>query len=412
MKPVPTRPGACRTVAPVILLLVSALLIFTSCASSPSSSGWRIVPTPLNAKLDSRLNSVAAISSTDVWAVGSIGFEPLMEHWNGTRWRVVSGPFIEAERAELNGVAAISSNDVWAVGIAYAAGSLTETLIEHWNGSHWSIVPSPNPVYGTNMLNSVTAISASDVWAVGSARLQDLATQTLMEQWNGTTWKVVPSPNPAQAFSTLNGITGVSANDVWAVGSSTSAKAGFNGTPERWGSTVTLSEHWNGAQWSVVPSANKEVASSSYNASNSLYAVSAISAADVWAVGNAFGKNSVDTLVEQWNGTTWSVVPSPTFPSIQADVSPNPGLYGVTAISPSDVWAVGAVSTAAYTNRNLVVHWNGTSWSIVPSPNGYYGKNSLANVAATSAYDVWAVGSDEPLNVTHKPNQGLVIHGP
>jgi hypothetical protein len=401
--------------APVISLFMLALLLLTSCGSSPSA-GWRIVSSPIYAQFDASLSSVAAISSSDVWAVGSIGYQPLMEHWNGTRWSAVSGPFIEAAEAALNGVAAVSSKDVWAVGLAYAAGSLTDTLIEHWNGTSWSIVPSPNVVDGGNILSGVAAVSATDVWAVGSSRVLGSSgseSQTLIEHWNGSGWSIVPSPNQAQSFSILHAVTGISSNDVWAVGSATAAKvAPGTGHPEPWGSATTLIEHWNGAQWSVVPSANKDLPSSSFNVSNTLYAVSAVSAGDIWAVGTAVGPNSLDTLVEQWNGSGWRLVPSPSFPSVQADVSPGSGVYGVTAISPYNIWAVGATATAEYTDKNLVMHWDGTSWTIVPSPNGYYGKNSLSAVTATSPDDIWAVGSDEPLNVTHKPNQGLVVHGP
>jgi hypothetical protein len=99
-------------------------------------------------------------------------------------------------------------------------------------------------------------------------------------------------------------------------------------------------------------------------------------------------------------------------PSIPSGVGPDSGLYGVKAISASDIWAVGSLATAHYTNRNLLVHWNGTNWSIISSPNGYYGRNTLSAVTATSESDVWAVGSDEPLNVANQANQGLVIHGP
>jgi hypothetical protein len=428
MKLAPTRRDARRTIALVVLLLVAGLLTLTSCASSPSSlsTGWRIVLSPLDSAFDAALSSVATVSSTNAWAVGHSGFQPLVEHWNGTQWRVVTGPFIEAEYAELGGVAAISANDVWAVGVASATGlidlvgdgEISRTLIEHWGGSHWSIVPSPNPVNGVNILSGVTAVSASDVWAVGSSRVDGSAAETLIEHWNGSRWTVIPSPNQTKVFSVLNAVTAVSANDIWAVGSATAALPGTPGTLEPWGSTMTLVEHWNGAQWSIVPSTNKVLTSPGYIVVNSLYGVSAISPDDVWAVGNASstfpstGKNSMETLIEHWNGTGWAVVPGPSIPSIRADVDPVPGLYGVLAISTDDIWAVGAMSTANFTNRNLVAHWNGASWRNVPSPNGYYGQNSLSAVAATSAVDVWAVGSDEPLNAANRPNQGLVIHGP
>jgi hypothetical protein len=398
--------------------------------SSPSThafaAGWRIIPSPLNSAFYSQLSSVAAISSTDAWAVGNIGFQPLIEHWDGAHWRAVSAPFIEAESAELYSIAAVSAHDVWAVGVASASGgldpllgdSLSQTLIEHWNGSHWSVVPSPDPVTGTNILSGVVKISANDLWAVGTSRVNRSAAQTLVEHWDGTSWKVVPSPNQTNAFSTLNSVTKVSANDIWAVGSATAAQSGGPGTVEPWGATMTLIEHWDGTSWSIVPSANEQAASPGDFVENTLSAVSAVSTADVWAVGNASltfpstGKTSIELLIEHWNGIRWSAVSVPSIPSIQSGVGPDSGLYGVQAISASDIWAVGSVATAHYTNRNLLMHWNGINWSIISGPNGYYGKNSLSAVAATSESDVWAVGSDEPLNLANQVNQGLVIHGP
>src|SRR5204862_547524 len=97
----------------------------------------------------------------------------------------------------LSGVAAVSANDIWAVG-----GS----LIEHWDGSNWSVVPSPSPSAGYSNLYGVAAVSANDVWAVGSSGYDPF--QTLTEHWNGRSWSVVPSPNPG-IYSQLNGVAAV-----------------------------------------------------------------------------------------------------------------------------------------------------------------------------------------------------------
>ncbi len=160
-----------------------------------------------------------------------------------------------------HGVAAISPTDAWAVG----NGSGGLSLIEHWNGSNWGLVPNPNPG-PLNELFGVAAVSSDDVWAVGlytvSSPYQQL---TLIEHWNGTSWRVVPSPSPSGAFSQLNAVTAVSSNDLWAVG--------YDSTT----SDFTLIEHWNGSNWSIVSSPNQ--------GSDQLNAVAAISSSDVWAVG-------------------------------------------------------------------------------------------------------------------------------
>ena len=62
--------------------------------------------------------------------------------------------------------------------------------------SGWSVVLSPNPSAYANILKAVAAVSASDVWAVGSYyNSQKGVMETLIEHWDSTSWSVVPSPN-------------------------------------------------------------------------------------------------------------------------------------------------------------------------------------------------------------------------
>src|SRR5438552_11427354 len=129
----------------------------------------------------------------------------------GLAWRAVAIPNPTSNYSQLNGIEAVSTNDVWAVGYTD-----TRTLTMRWNGSAWRIVPSPNQT-GDNQLNGMAAVSANDVWAVGSF-FNASVHQTLVEHWNGSAWSIVPSPNPGPSASVLIGVAAVSANDVWAVG--------------------------------------------------------------------------------------------------------------------------------------------------------------------------------------------------
>src|SRR5438128_687664 len=106
---------------------------------------------------------------------------------NDYTWKIVKSPNGGLDNSELHGIAAISQNDVWTEG-SYdtSAGSIFHTLIEHWNGSQWSVARSPSP--GTNdFLNDLSAVSASDVWTVGNSTINGVA-QTLIEHWNGSQW--------------------------------------------------------------------------------------------------------------------------------------------------------------------------------------------------------------------------------
>jgi hypothetical protein len=177
------------------------------------------------------------------------------------------------------GVAVVSATDIWAVGEYAVSSSTNQTLIEHWNGSNWQIVPSPN-VAGSvfNDLNGVAVVSTNDVWAVG------FSNGTLIEHWNGSNWQVVASPNVGSVFNDLNGVAVVSANDVWAAGDFSPSS----------GPSQTLIEHWNGTRWKVISSPNAGFFT------NFLDGVATVSANDVWAVGGHANK----TLTEQWNGTS------------------------------------------------------------------------------------------------------------
>ena len=166
------------------------------------------------------LNAVAVVSANDVWAVGNTT-DPnrtLIEHWDGVSWSIVPSPNAGTGGNYLYGVAVVSANDVWAVG-RYATPA-SQTLMEHWDGVSWSVVPSPNLVGNLEgYLQGVAGASTNDVWAVGySFNDSTFAYQTLIEHWDGVSWSVVPSPNPGTTHDDLYGIAILSANDMWAVG--------------------------------------------------------------------------------------------------------------------------------------------------------------------------------------------------
>ena len=132
--------------------------------------------------------------------------ETLAEHFNGTGWSVVPTPSLNAS---FTGVAGAAENDVWAIG-SQASRKTENPLIEHWNGTNWSVVPSPNPAPQiNNSLFSVAAVSANDVWAVG------LAFGPFTEHWDGTSWSIVSTPSGLNA---LGGLSAAATGTVVAVG--------------------------------------------------------------------------------------------------------------------------------------------------------------------------------------------------
>ena len=200
-------------------------------------------------------------------------------------------------------------------------------------------------------------------------------------------WNVVAVPSIPGYETQLTSVSGSGPNDVWAVGYSTTLIPGGNGVD---GSRHTLTLHWNGTSWSVVPSPDPLAAAA--NVVNQLNSVIAIAPNDAWAVGySVSGSNPYQTLTMHWNGSIWQVVPSP-------NLAPPNGynaLNAVSAVASNDVWAVGGVPGGIGVNgRAILMHWNGATWTLTPEPpeTVYWSSTTRTGVTAVAANDVWAVG--------------------
>jgi len=276
----------------------------------------------------------------------------------------------------LGAVTTAPGGTAWAVGLYVINPALTKALIERWNGSSWRLVPSPTVGGPTasNYLNSVAAPSSSSAWAVGFVRTS--SDRSLILHWNGKSWRSVTSPSPGgSAASYLNGVTAASGSNAWAVG--------YYRVKNDVARTLIL--HWNGRTWMQVNSPNPGGAGGSY-----LTGVAAVSRSSAWAVGNYYigGPSGVRrTLALHWNGRAWKQVPSPNPGGISHDNS----FSGVAVASATSVWAAGD-QTNGTKLLTLIEHWNGKSWKPVASPNGPSTANFLYSVAAPSPSAAFAVG--------------------
>src|SRR5439155_21540794 len=92
------------------------------------------------------------------------------EHWNGMSWSRVSSPNVGSKNSYLDSMAVVSASNIWAVGY-YESNNRTgfQPLIEHWNGTRWSIVQSPSPAGSIdNELDAVTHFPRTNqLWTVG-----------------------------------------------------------------------------------------------------------------------------------------------------------------------------------------------------------------------------------------------------
>src|SRR5581483_6065098 len=232
----------------------------------------------------------------------------------------------------LQGVTCMSASDCWAVGNYNNDNFISQTLTEHWDGTSWAIVGSPNTsTMQENDLYGVTCVSASECWAVGYYINDNHIRQTLIERWDGTSWAIVSSPNTSTTqYNDLSGVTCVSASECWAVGY-------YNNDNFI---SQTLTEHWDGTSSAIVSSPN-----TSTTQNNDLSGVTCVSASECWAVAFYYNDNFISqTLTEHWDGTSWAIVSSPNTSTTQ-----NNYLTGVTCVSASECWAV-----AFYYNDNFI----------------------------------------------------------
>ncbi len=375
------RSGMTLGTALLTALVISTPILVLSTAGPAAGAvvRWSISPTPNTSSTEiNELSAVSCVSSSDCWAVGDVGrggpynLATLAEHWDGGTWSIVSTPNTGLENFNaLNGVTCVSSTDCWATGIGNGTSTTDQTLAENWNGSSWSIVATPN-ISPVSILGGVTCVTSSDCWTVGNA-----SGKTLAEYWNGSSWSIVTTPT----LPSENGLASVSCittSDCWAVGYAQDGGL----------TSQTLAEHWNGSTWSIVASPD-----TGPSANNELNSVSCLTTSDCWAVGGVGGggNGTEQTLAEHWNGSTWAI-------EATADTSSSVANYlaSVSCLTTSDCWAVGTSGNSnSTTGQTLVEHWNGAgAWSIVPSADTSSSvDNSLGSVSCDTNSDCWAVGT-------------------
>jgi hypothetical protein len=188
-------------------------------------SGWRDAGAVHSHFVGSRLTSVVALSGRNVWAAGFTNAHtqpmfwgtPLFEHWDGSRWTIVPSPRlgVAVRGVELNGLCRVPGRRrLWAVGTKIdQSGIPNGGLIEHWNGRRWAIVPAPGFAVVT-ALNACAAISPNDISIVGQSGVVVGGTGLVL-RWNGNTWQATTN---LPGVTVLDGITATRAGRLWVVG--------------------------------------------------------------------------------------------------------------------------------------------------------------------------------------------------
>jgi hypothetical protein len=393
-----------------------------------NGASWSIQPAP-NASGATKdvLAAVSCVSTTACTAVGYFESSAsvsatLAETWDGTRWSIKSTPDPSGPGSALEGVSCTSDTACTAVGFYESSDDVDLTLAEAWNGTSWSIKPTPNPSGATeSLLEAVSCFSAAACTAVGSS-----GSVTLAEAWDGTSWSIDTTLNPSEAGNRLAGASCNSAAGCTAVGDdvggadtntlvetsnvpawsvqSTPAQSGAKGYAptgvscpsvtsctmvgyfeNKSGAYVTLAEGWNGISWTIEPTPNPTGAEASV-----LEAVSCVAPKTCTAVGYYKNNAGADaSLAEAWNGTVWSIETGPTPAGATAFE-----LQGVSCTSATACVAVGYDESAESVAVPLPEAWNGEAWSIQSTP-GVTGAldSALDAVSCVSASACTAVGS-------------------
>lgn len=353
--------------------------------SNTSTCGpkWVQVPTAGGEPTTTDFDGLSFDSVGDGWAVANNG---LIERWSGSAWGTVPGDPSVSEPSFAS-VVAISPSNAWAVGTQGNQGGQTLTLIEHWNGTSWKAVSSPNPSasFG-NELNSIAVVPghSSELWAVGTTNGSENTSNAIGEgrplilQHTSAGWtQTTSAPEASSWHGGLRRVLAVSEDEVWAVGSQN-----LGGSA----SDQPFSEVWDGSQFTSWGTSDPG------SSLNRMYGLTADAPNDVLAVGIYGMADPEDRfpLEEVWDGSRWNALHFATSAGEQTF------LVDAASGGPASTWAVGDTGSTGGTPSTLIMHWHGASWGSYSSPNpSSTGFNVMRSVAVAPGGFAFASGDSD-----------------
>jgi hypothetical protein len=343
------------------MIVLSACKLFPNQATFVATPTWGPAPTVNPTHSFFAFNGSVALSSTDIWVVGKYGTidnnYAMAEHWNGSQWSFVHVPTPNQWNSSLSRISALASNDIWAVGY-YSLDELSSAhvpLIEHWDGSSWTVDTYFSSHYGyPSFLTDVVALASNNVWAIGNYGMPDYdrgekPTSAIMH-WDGTKWTIVQKVESV----TLGNMVALAPDNIWST--SLNEKEGYY--------------HWNGTQWSFIPGKIQATA------------LSVLPSGDIWTLGTLTNQS----IVEHWNGSTWALMPP-------IEIAQNSQWYDIAALAPDNIWIVGTSN-----KLTCIGHWDGTQWSLILSPSPGKFSNQLETIVSVTSQDIWAFGTSRNSN--------------
>ncbi|HET7048946.1 MAG TPA: hypothetical protein VFI54_11830 [Solirubrobacteraceae bacterium] len=291
-----------------------------------NGSRWSLVPARLPAgAIHGGFNDVSCTSARNCIAVGAYDINPrqshvLVERWNGSRWSIQTALNQAGEPVSLlSSVSCASARACTAVGEYGSPGNSPPfVLAEHWNGSRWSLQPAVSAGEPEGFLAGVSCTAPSACTAVGGGARG----HARVERWNGASWTLQHTPSVPKADLTLfSAVSCTSAIACTAVGTDSTGRALF-----------PLAQGWNGRRWS---------SQGAHFAGDDFTSVSCTAPRACTAVGDASG--GAQTLTAAWDGSRWSVQPSPQ----ATDQRANHTLFDVSCTSRSICFAVGGINRSS-----------------------------------------------------------------
>jgi putative hemolysin len=351
-------------------------------APANATAGWTIVTTPnVGSGEGNVMDAVSCPKAQSAFcmAVGGYytGTSPVIkqteiQQWNGTAWKIVKSPNATGTNAlsdYLGGVSCPTTKFCMAAGYyTQSAGLPDQTLIEKWNGTSWKIVSTPDVSGVSNDLTSVSCPSAKFCIAAGYTISSSFLEQTVIEEWNGTSWSIVNSPDTSSSQD----------NFLWGVSCPSASFCMADGYyDDTSGNQLTLIEELTGGSWKITPSPNGSPAPST--ALNSLWSVSCVTSKFCMAAGDYWNSSNVQqNLIEKWAGSSWKIVPSPDTSSTLDN-----GLYaGVSCTSTAFCMDTTQASITSGYTQTLALEWAAGSWKIVPSQDTSTTQNNRLQAAS------------------------------
>ena len=327
---------------------------------------WRGQPIPTVP--GASLNALACASPSACMAVGESDSGVLAERWNGTRWRILPAPTPQgAVFSGLGGVSCLSPAFCMAAG-AYSTSSSPDgpakSFTERWNGQKWAIVPSPNPAGAVQtFLGAVSCTAPSACTTTGEQHSATGIVHTVAERWNGTRWRIQPTPNPAKVQgASLGGLACTGPSACLAVGTSFDA----SGNP-----AGPFAERWNGIRWRIQPTPVPPGAQFS-----GLFGIACSAPAACTAVGFTFTPSGGKILAERWNGTRWRLQPTPLLPAAHEVSQP-----AVACPARAACTAVGGFENDGPGSVSLAERWRGNGTSAAQTAPGAFSPRAYRGIA-------------------------------